>query len=704
MRVAVTGGSGFIGSHVVDYLCAAGHDVVVVDVRPPHRADVRFERADVLDTEALTRSLRGCDAVFHLAGVANVNDATADPVRAIELNVTGTARVWEAARACGVKRAVLASTVWVYGAAPGEGEVDESTAFDLARAAHVYTSSKLGAELVVQSCHELYGQEFTILRYGIPFGPRMRDELVIARFVKAALAGEPITVHGDGSQWRNYVYVEDMAEAHVRALDPAGANEVFNLEGAEAVTVRRIVELIAELVPRKVDVTYLDARAGDYAGRSVSGERARRLLGWEPTVSFAEGLGRYMDSYLDRRIEAPAIARVWQRRARVAPLAAALAVPALAFHGALDASVVPRSLAVLAAAVTAYALYKWAPRPTSAMGGATAAIASCWLLSQATGGLIFAVAVLFGAGVGVVLAGAPPPEGAPIPPVAAIALAAMVLGIFGHMNLSLWAAGLLVVVTARPSLHVGLRSVFRVRQPNIAFAWVMVTLTLLLIPVVGATSATATWFGTPPVAHGSRQGSNVALTFDTPSADASVAIARALSARGVRGTFFITGNGIRTSSSAATKAILDRHQLVGKNMYDRDPIIMLNPGAGQLANSQRVFRDELGVCPAFFRPSHRYHTPVVTRSAQRRGIVMVGWDVSVGDALEKDPATVARLALSHAQAGSIIRIDVGTDGSGSAAASVVDALPAILHGLRERGLGTVALDQLLHRRAYETRC
>src|SRR5262245_34164993 len=188
VRIAVTGGSGFIGSHVVDKLLDAGHTVVVIDMRPPHRPDALFVRGDVLDPEALRKGLRDCDVVFHLAGVANVNDAAADPVRTADLNVTGTANVWQIARECSVKRAVLASTVWVYGAASGTAnEVDETAAFDLSRTDHIYTSSKVAAELVVHSFHHLYGQEFTILRYGIPYGPRMRDELVIARFVDNAL-------------------------------------------------------------------------------------------------------------------------------------------------------------------------------------------------------------------------------------------------------------------------------------------------------------------------------------------------------------------------------------------------------------------------------------------------------------------------------------------------------------------------------------
>src|SRR5947209_13833706 len=187
MRVAVTGGTGFIGSHVVDALVDAGHDVIVIDVRSPHRNDVGHAPADINDLDGLVTATAGCDAVFHLAAFADVNDVAADPVGATESNVGATAKVWEACRRNGVQRAILASTVWVYGAAPdGDGDLDESSPFDLARAGHLYTASKLAAELVAQSYHELYGLEFTILRCGIPYGPPMPPALRIPKVIDMA--------------------------------------------------------------------------------------------------------------------------------------------------------------------------------------------------------------------------------------------------------------------------------------------------------------------------------------------------------------------------------------------------------------------------------------------------------------------------------------------------------------------------------------
>ncbi|MBM3671549.1 MAG: NAD-dependent epimerase/dehydratase family protein [Actinobacteria bacterium] len=294
MRAAVTGGSGFIGSHVIDSLADAGHDVVVLDVRGAHRSDVDSLAVDILDLDALVSATNGCDAVFHLAAVSNVNDAFDDPVGAVQLNIVGTANVWEAARRNGVGRAILASTVWVYAGAVGDA-VDEDSPFFLATAGHVYTSSKIAGEMLVHNYFDLYGQPFTILRYGIPFGPRMRDELVIPRFVQAALRGETIRIDGDGNQYRNYVYIEDLARAHVLALGEAAENEVINLEGAEPVSIRRIAETVIDIVDSSTEVEYVHARQGDFAGRTVSADKARELLGWEPSVSFEDGMRRYVE-------------------------------------------------------------------------------------------------------------------------------------------------------------------------------------------------------------------------------------------------------------------------------------------------------------------------------------------------------------------------------------------------------------------------
>lgn len=294
MRVAVTGGCGFIGSHVVDHLLRAGHQVVTVDVSAQWRNDAASYRGiDLFDTVALDDAMAGVQAVFHLAGAADVNDVAQDPVRAVRLNVEGTARVLAAARRAGADRFILASTVWVYGAGSGTGELAEDAPVDLSRVGHVYVATKLAAELLVHSYREMYGQEFTILRYGIPYGPRMRDRLVIARFVQAAMAGQPITIAGSGEQQRNYVYVEDIADAHVRALSAAAANQTLALEGGTPVSVREVADTVCSLV-RAVPIEHVPARAADYQGVAVSAALAKELLDWSPVTAFAEGVRRYL--------------------------------------------------------------------------------------------------------------------------------------------------------------------------------------------------------------------------------------------------------------------------------------------------------------------------------------------------------------------------------------------------------------------------
>lgn len=296
MKVAVTGGSGFIGSHVVDALVDAGYDVLVIDYRvKPHREDVDYADVDVANFSAVLNATKGCDYIYHLAGVANVNYAFQQPVYTVELNVGGTVNVLEAARHNDVQRVFFASTVWVYTGAR-DNAVHEDSPFYMPGAGHVYTSTKIASELFFHDYWNLYQQPFTILRYGIPYGPRMREELVIPIFLKKAFAGEPLTIMGDGSQYRNFVYVEDLARAHVLAMTEVAKNQTYNLEGMRKITIKEIAETIDKLVGG-VSIEYLPARPGDYAGKEVSAEKAKRELGWEPKIDFEEGMRRTIEWY-----------------------------------------------------------------------------------------------------------------------------------------------------------------------------------------------------------------------------------------------------------------------------------------------------------------------------------------------------------------------------------------------------------------------
>jgi UDP-glucose 4-epimerase len=295
MLSIVTGGSGFIGSHVVDKLLDAGHEVIVLDHRvKPYRSDVEFKDVDIIDFSSVLDATKGCDYIFHLAAMSNVNHVYEKPVYSVELNVTGTVNILEAARQNSCKRVIFASTVWVYSGCNGT-YVNESSPFFMPGAGHIYSSSKIACEFLICDYQKLYGLPFTILRYGIPYGPRMRMELVIPIFLKKAFDGEPLTLAGDGSQYRNFIYVEDLADAHILALNSKAENEILNLEGMRRISIKEIAETIDILHDKDVTIEYMDARPGDYEGKEASNDKIKRLLNWEPKIDFQEGMRKTID-------------------------------------------------------------------------------------------------------------------------------------------------------------------------------------------------------------------------------------------------------------------------------------------------------------------------------------------------------------------------------------------------------------------------
>ena len=296
MNIGVIGGSGFIGSHVVDKLVEHGHEVTVFDIMKPQRDDVRHILIDITDLSKTCVALTGSyEAVYMLAAMADVNDVYKNPVEAGQINVLGAANVLEAARRCGIGRVILASTVWIYEITE-PSEVNEDTPLILSKTKHVYTASKVAAESYCYAYQELYGQNFTILRYGVPYGSRARGGTVIALFVRKALNGEPLTILGDGSQYRNFIYVEDLAEGNVAALKERAINQTYNLEGARPITIKEVAETVKRLVGN-ITIEYKEQRQGDYQGKIVSGSKVKRELGWEPEVDFEEGVKRYIQWY-----------------------------------------------------------------------------------------------------------------------------------------------------------------------------------------------------------------------------------------------------------------------------------------------------------------------------------------------------------------------------------------------------------------------
>ncbi len=296
MNIGVIGGSGFIGSHVVDKLMEVGHEVTVFDIKKPHRSDVPHTNIEITDLPKTTVALTGSyDAVYLLAAVADVNDVQRNPVEASAVNIMGVANVLEAARRNSIGRVILASTVWVYGLT-SQDNGDEDSPIHLTKAEHIYTSQKVSAELICHSYRAMYGQEFTILRYGVPYGPRARGGTVLATFVQRALNNQPLSIFGEGTQGRGFIYVEDLAKGNVAALQEVARNQTYNLEGKRLVSVREVAETVRQVLGN-VTIEYKEARTADFGGKLVSAEKARRELGWQPTVDFEEGARNYIAWY-----------------------------------------------------------------------------------------------------------------------------------------------------------------------------------------------------------------------------------------------------------------------------------------------------------------------------------------------------------------------------------------------------------------------
>jgi UDP-glucose 4-epimerase len=295
VKVLVTGGTGFIGNHVVNKLLAHGVDVRILDMLAPpvEREHVEFTKGSILNIDDVRTSLNRVDVVIHLAAVADVKDVYNEPHYSEEINVRGTANVLEAMRQVGQKRIVFGSTTWVYSDVV-ETDVDETTA--LLPPSHLYTATKIAGEHYCRSYSQLYGLEPTILRFGIPYGPGARPGAVIPIFVDKAVKGDPLTLQGDGLQFRKFIYVEDLAEGIVAGLKPAAINQTYNLDGTRKVSIREIAETVQKILG-DVTIEYVEARPGDFVGKDASSEKALRELGWQASTPFEEGVRRYIDWY-----------------------------------------------------------------------------------------------------------------------------------------------------------------------------------------------------------------------------------------------------------------------------------------------------------------------------------------------------------------------------------------------------------------------
>jgi len=307
----VTGGAGFIGSHLVERLLRDHPDArirVLDDFSTGHLQNLEFApavgarleiiRGDIRDRPTVERVATGADVIFHQAAMRSVPRSVADPLGANDHNVNGTLSVLEAARRAGVRRIVYASSSSVYGDRPELPKREDQPPAPISP----YAVSKAAGEQYAAVWHRLYGVETVGLRYFNVFGPRQDPAseyaAVIPRFILWALKGTPLEVHGDGTQSRDFTYIDNVVEANWLAAEaPDAAGLAFNVGCGERVSLLEIAARLEELIGRPVARRHTPARPGDVPHTLADIARAKRLLGYTPLVPFDEGLRRTLDYF-----------------------------------------------------------------------------------------------------------------------------------------------------------------------------------------------------------------------------------------------------------------------------------------------------------------------------------------------------------------------------------------------------------------------
>jgi UDP-glucose 4-epimerase len=309
-NVLITGGAGFIGSHAVETLLAAGERVRVLDDFSTGRREnlagmngaLEVIDGDVREPETVMAAMRGCDRVLHLAAIASVARSFDDPATTEAVNVDGTANVLAAASRAGARRVVLASSCAVYGAT-SELPISEAAP---TRPASPYARSKLGAEGLCRAACASDGLDVGVLRFFNVYGPRQDPSSdysgVIAIFMERLASGRTCTVYGDGRQSRDFVFVDDVVAACRTALDGRELDAApVNIGTGAETTVRDVLAALAQASGREPVVQFAAAREGDILHSCAACERAAELLGFRPTVSFSQGLAATWSWHAARR-------------------------------------------------------------------------------------------------------------------------------------------------------------------------------------------------------------------------------------------------------------------------------------------------------------------------------------------------------------------------------------------------------------------
>jgi UDP-glucuronate 4-epimerase len=311
MRILVTGGAGFIGSHLVERLLAAGHSVAILDdfndfydPRLKHANIARFAKdvavhhVDLRD-DALVRNLfhhEKFEVIAHLAARAGVRPSIQHPQLYYDTNVTGTLHLLEAARVTGLEKFIFASSSSVYGASK---IVPFSENQGLTQTLSPYAATKIAGEFLCSTYSHLYQLRVVALRYFTVYGPRQRPDLAIHQFTRRIYAGQPIEQFGDGTTRRDYTYIDDVIQGTMAALDYEGPRfDIFNLGESDTIQLKDLIVAIENALGKKAKINRLPEQPGDMPLTCADISKARKLLGYNPTTKFGQGLSKFVDWFL----------------------------------------------------------------------------------------------------------------------------------------------------------------------------------------------------------------------------------------------------------------------------------------------------------------------------------------------------------------------------------------------------------------------
>ena len=311
MRILVTGGAGFIGSHLVEKLLASGHEVVILDdfndfydpqIKHANIAavanDVVVCRVDLRESESVRSVFRreNVEAITHLAARAGVRPSIQHPRLYYDTNVIGTLNLLEAARVTGVERFIFASSSSVYGASKA---VPFSEDQHLMQTLSPYGATKIAGEFLCSTYSHLYNMRVVVLRYFTVYGPRQRPDLAIYQFTRRIHAGQPIDQFGDGSTRRDYTYIDDVIQGTMAALAYDGPlYDVFNLGESQTIQLKDLISAIENALGKKAKINELPDQPGDMPLTYAEISKARKLLGYDPTTKLSEGLPKFIDWFL----------------------------------------------------------------------------------------------------------------------------------------------------------------------------------------------------------------------------------------------------------------------------------------------------------------------------------------------------------------------------------------------------------------------